>query len=170
MFGGSGSGNLTIGQNDYNSGSNSIAIGTSTYAVSLRSLALGSYARADSTGSVAIGHGVSTSSSSTPGQVVLGTYNEIRDDAAFIIGNGTGNSEYDPATGNYESNRSILFFITTDGKGVFRHKDYIEPTTQQLVPTQPKEALRVKGDATVEGTLRIQPAGDLSMGQFTTAP
>jgi hypothetical protein len=145
------------------------ALGNYANASGYTAIALGNSVTANAEGSVAIGRYLRTSNY-TNNQIVLGSYNEVRADAAFSIGNGTGNWEYNPATGNSGENRSNLFLITTEGKGVFRHKDYVEPTTQPPIPAQPKEALRVKGNVTVEGTLRVQPGGDLPMGPFTATP
>jgi hypothetical protein len=148
-----------------------IAIGRDSSASNYGAIALGNSVNASSENSVTIGHNLQTSSY-TSGQIVLGTYNEVRDAAAFIIANGTGNYEYNPATGNYGENRGNLFLITTAGKGIFRHTSFSEPSIP--VPEQEKEALRVKGDASIEGNVKVtgalllQPASDLDMGPFTT--
>ena len=53
-----------------------------------------------------------------------------------------------------------------DGKGIFKHKNYKEPTSSN--PNIGGEALRVKGHAAVEGLLLLKPAGDIPMGDFTS--
>ena len=161
---GSSSAAVGVGASTY--GDYSLALGYYSSAYDESSMAIGRYAYASGINSIALGYGAMTDYYSS-GQIVMGSYNEIVPDAAFMIGNGTGEWAYDPGLGYSTENRSNLFVIMNDGKAVLQHKDYVEPDRYNDVPAGGGEALRVKGSAVVEGKLLVMPAGELSMGIFT---
>ncbi|MDR0536222.1 MAG: hypothetical protein LBG65_07775 [Puniceicoccales bacterium] len=142
-----GGGSAAIGADAWTSGANSIAIGTSSAAAGQDSIALG--------------NGTLTYDS---GQVALGMFNEARPEYAFMIGNGS----HAPQGGAGGAERSNLFVITREGKGIFRHVNFAESTPGNAAPVVGGEALHVKGNARIEGTLRLRPAGDLPMGPFVS--
>ena len=91
------------------------------------------------------------------GQFALGHFNKIEEDATFMLGNGTGSSS---------GQRSNLFVIKKDGRGVFRSTSYVAPTEGEPSPVQP-EALTVEGSATIHGDLILKRRqGNIGMGSF----
>jgi hypothetical protein len=146
-----GSSSLAMGVYAIASGQSAMALGGTSNATGNQSIALGAYSIASGQEAIAIGRGASAPE---PQQIVLGSFNQDEAGAKFILANGT-----DFGT------RSNLFTIMKNGRGVFRSTSFVDPAT----PTTPqaKEALTVEGAATIKGTLRVQPAGDLPMGAFT---
>ncbi|MDR2981764.1 MAG: hypothetical protein LBV12_05910 [Puniceicoccales bacterium] len=148
---------VVVGSYSEARGESAITIGGRSSAMQNFTTAIGNWAIAEADSSMALGVGTHVTQSF---QVALGSYNNPLNNAFLMIGNGTAG--YD---------RSNLFVIMKDGRGVFRSTSYVEPAT--TIAAQEKEALTVegaatiKGDAKVTGTLRVRPAGDLSMGSFT---
>ena len=160
---------IAIGAYSSGNSDTTISIGYGATSGSPNATAIGYHSCANGENSTAIGLYTTTDSY---GQVALGFYNNPSPNLAFMIGNGqNGNWGYD-SNGNWRELgiRSNLFVITTEGKGIFRHTSYSEPTPDN--PGAPQnsggEALLVEGDATIKGTLRVSPSGDLDMGSFTT--
>jgi hypothetical protein len=171
---------IAIGNNAFTLGGHSIAMGSSVGAWEYGGIALGRFVTAQGTSSIAIGEGVLACATNsiaigscivsdpyTANQIVIGRGNDPVYDAAFMIGNGTGEYGYNPNTGNYEENRSNLLVLMNDGKLILKHRDYDSSSYDSNASGGGGEALRVKGGAAVEGKLLVRPSGDLGMGNFT---
>jgi hypothetical protein len=111
-------------------------------------------------GSLAIGY---CSRTESPRKIVIGAYNDPRPDLAFMIGNEqSGNWGYD-SDGNYrELGRSNLFAITTEGKGIFRHASFSEPTPQN--PNAPDNSGGHKNTLTIQ---QYSPTGCIVMPKMS---
>ncbi|MDR2980898.1 MAG: hypothetical protein LBV12_01480 [Puniceicoccales bacterium] len=150
-----GSSSLAMGIYAIASGQNAMALGGTSNATGNQSIALGAYSIASGQEAIAIGRGASAPELR---QIVLGAFNQDEADAQFIVGGGTDFNQ-----------RSNLFTIKKDGRGVFRNTSYVEPTTEVPRPTQP-EALTVEGSMTVKGDLKLsRRQGDIGMGVFGRA-
>ncbi|MDR1816986.1 MAG: hypothetical protein LBR07_02170 [Puniceicoccales bacterium] len=163
-----------IGNSALAYGANSIAIGNFVSVYADETITIGNYSYSTAYGSVLIGHNLQTSGDNSP-QVIFGRNNEPVAGGVFSIGNGTGAWLFDEQAGYYTQDRSNLLLIMEDGRTILRHRDYPAPTgtgandsaTPPALPTPQKEALRVQGNATVDGIFRVRPAGDIGMGPFT---
>jgi hypothetical protein len=161
-------------------GVSSVAIGNQANAEKNQSIAIGTYANIADENSIAIGTRASAAYANAIAiglyaeaahfrQIALGAYNKVEPfTTLFMLGNGTSSTD-----------RSNALTVTREGKMTLYHTGYTNPTDQNPTPSQP-EALDVQGSARVRGeldvqglarvrgTLYVQPAGDISMGGFTS--
>lgn len=160
---------IALGNSSDASGYYGAALGSYSSASGFSSIALGRSATATGDSSIALGRGIQVAYS---GQFALGHFNRIEEDATFMLGNGTGSSS---------EQRSNLFVIKKDGRGIFRSTSYVEPTEENPVPKQPEVltvegSTTVKGSATIKGTTTVEGdlilkrrQGNIGMGSFGRA-